>query len=215
MKPIHLSLSTPDERIPLGSSRFWGNPDLPKDFDYPMYIDSDGDNYPYFFICQINLADIAPFDTSNRLPHTGLLSFFAKIDYHMGYYADEPEISGYISDTDAVKVFYFPSADNMEEVILLDDNDEQSSPRELQIAFSASLPPLSEEHMLFALPTHREWETWDHPYEDWQILLQVDSFSGHDFNLNFIDFGVLDILISPDDLKAQRFDNARAIILST
>ena len=36
-----------------------------------------------------------------------------------------------------------------------------------------------------------------------------------DFSLNFMDCGVLDFLISPEDLAACRFDNVRAIILST
>lgn len=74
---------------------------------------------------------------------------------------------------------------------------------------------LSDEHMLFAPPSTREWETWDEPYEAWEILLQIDSFAGMDFNLNFMDFGVLDLLIDPEDLKRRRFDNVRAIVLST
>ena len=216
MKPINLILSKPLEKLALGASRFWGNPDLPKDVKYPMYIDSEGDEYPYFFVCQINLEDIAPYDTDNLLPHSGLLSFFAKIDYYMGYCGDfYVGVTEGVSDTDAVKVMYFPTCDDMEEVVLLDDNDEPSSPCELQIEFSHTREPLSEEHSLLALPTHRPWETWDSPYEDWQILLQVDSFSGDDFDLNFIDFGVLDILISPTDLKNRVYDRARAIVLST
>lgn len=59
MKPVHLTLHKPFEKLETGASRFWGNPDLPKDFDYPMYIDDEGDEYPYFFICQINLAELA------------------------------------------------------------------------------------------------------------------------------------------------------------
>lgn len=215
MTPIYLHLSKPPQKQETGASRFWGNPDIPKGMEYPMYIDEYGDEYPYFFICQINLAEIAPYDIDNLLPHTGLLSFFAKIDYYMGYTDDYGDICGGISDSDAVRVMYFPTCDNMEEVVLLDDNNEQSAPTELQIQFSHSLEPLSDEHALFALPTHRPWETWDSPFEDWQILLQVDSFSGDDFNLNFLDFGVLNLLISPEDLKKQCYNNVRALVLST
>lgn len=78
MKPVHLTLHKPFEKLETGASRFWGNPDLPKDFDYPMYIDDEGDEYPYFFICQINLAELARFDADNPLPKSGLLSFFGK-----------------------------------------------------------------------------------------------------------------------------------------
>ena len=100
-------------------------------------------------------------------------------------------------------------------MVLVDDDDRPLAPDEMQISFSHSVEPLSDEHMLFAPPTHREWQTWDSPFEDWTILLQVDSFEGDDFSLNFMDIGVLDFLISPEDLKRQRFDNVRAIVLST
>lgn len=215
MKPVHLTLRKPFEKLETGASRFWGNPDLPKGFAYPMYIDDDGDEYPYFFICQINLAELARFDADTPLPKSGLLSFFGKIDHYMGLFAATDCIGGSISPTDAVKVLWFPSCDDMDEVVLLDDNDGQVAPEEMQITFSRSVPALSDEHMLFAPPTHREWETWDEPYEDWKILLQIDSFAGMDFNLNFMDFGVLDLLIDPDDLKNGRFDNVRGIVLST
>ena len=74
---------------------------------------------------------------------------------------------------------------------------------------------VSDEHALLAHPTYRPWENWDAPYEDWLILLQVDSFEGKDFQLNLMDVGVLDFLISPSDLKQHSFDNVRAIVLSS
>lgn len=215
MKPIHLTLHRPFEKIPAGASRFWGNPDLPRGVGYPMYVDEDGDEYPYFFICQINLEEVAPFDTEHRLPASGLLSFFAKIDRYMGYFDASDSIGGSISQADAVKVVCFPSCEDMDEVVLVDDNNSPIAPDEMQIEYAHSAPPLSDEHILFAPPAHREWETWDSPYEDWEILLQIDSFEGMDFILNFMDFGVLDFLISPEDLKNHCFDNVRAIVLST
>lgn len=208
-------LGKPFGKLESGSSRFWGNPDLPDGFAYPMYIDDEGDEYPYVFICQINLAELARFDAGTPLPKTGLLSFFAKIDHYMGMYAATDIIGGSISPAEAVKVIYFPSCDDMDEVVLLDDDDAQVAPAEMQISFSHSVPALSDEHILFAPPTHREWENWDEPYEDWEILLQIDSFSGMDFGLNFMDCGVLDFLIDPEDLKNSRFGNVRAIVLST
>ena len=53
------------------------------------------------------------------------------------------------------------------------------------------------------------------PFEDWVILLQIDSFEGKDFVLNFMDFGVLDFLISPKALEASDFSDVRGIVLST
>lgn len=215
MTPIRLILSAPFEKLPLGASRFWGNPDLPEGINYPMYIDDEGDEYPYVFICQLNMAEVAPYDRNSLLPHKGLLLFFAKIDHYLGLFEDTDYVSGYISDSDAVKVLYFPNPENLREVVLVDDDDQQISPQEHQISFSLDFPDLCDDHALLAEPTHREWETWDPPYEKWEILLQIDSFCGMDFNLNFMDCGVLDFLISPEDLKKRQFDRVRGIVLST
>lgn len=215
MKPVYLKLSVPSGKLATGTSRFWGNPDLPEDFDFPSYINEDGDEYPYFFVCQVNLEELAKFDTSTMLPKKGLLSFFAKIDYYVGHYDVPMEIGGSVCDSDAVRVLYFPSCESMVEKVLVGDENQPVSPNELQIDFRVDAPAFSDEHLLFAPPAHRPWETWDAPFEDWIILLQIDSFEGDDFSLNFMDCGVLDFLISPSDLKRQCFDNVRAIVLST
>lgn len=215
LKPIYLILSEPFEKLPTGASRFWGNPDLPEGFNYPMYIDDEGDYYPYVFICQINLAELSSFAPENPLPQSGLLSFFAKIDHNLGIMAASNGIQSHYSEPEDVKVLYFPAIDNMQEVVIVDDENEPVSPCEKSISFAYKNTYLGDDHALFALPTHRQWESWDAPYEDWQILLQIDSFEGMDFNLNFMDCGVLDFLISPADLVAGQFDNVRAIILST
>lgn len=215
MKPIYLTLRMPFEKLATGASRFWGNPDLPKGTEYPMYIDDEGDPYPYFFICQINLKQLAEFAPDNPLPHEGLLAFFAKIDHYLGYMAASYGIKCYISGPDDVKVLYFPEIEGMDEVVLLDDEDNPTAPEEMEITFAHIVEPLSDEHELFAEPTHREWETWDKPFEDWSILLQIDSFEGKDFVLNFMDFGVLDFLISPEALKNHDFSDVRGIVLST
>lgn len=215
MDPIYIRLSDSSTKLSCGASRFWGNPDLPAEMSYPMYVDEDGDEYPYQFVCQINLGDVAPYDLGHLLPESGLLLFFARIDRYLGYYDDTGSIGGTISPADAVKVVYLPECNDLVEKVLVDDDGLQISPRELQICFSTKLPALEDEHALLAAPTHREWESWDAPYEDCIILLQVDSFSGDDFSLNFMDCGVLDFLISPSELKTRRFDNVRAIVLST
>lgn len=216
MKPIYLKLSKPFSELDVASSRFWGNPALPVGMDYPQYIDDEGDEYPYVFICQINLAELKAFSPENPLPSTGLLLFFAKIDHYLGQFAATDIIGGAISPGDAVKVIYVNDDADLHVVALVDDDDREISPSEMEIKFTYDHDPLEDEDTcLFALPDHREWETWDHPYEDWQILLQIDSFSGMDFNLNFMDFGVMDFIISPDSLKTSDFSDVRGIVLST
>lgn len=215
MKPIHLKLSKPFEKLPATASRFWGNPAMPEDLDWPGYTDDDGDELDYVFVCQINLEELAPYDTDHVLPSSGLLLFFAKIDHYLGHFEYE-SVGGSVSPVEAVRIIYLPSTDGLVEKMLVDETDTPVSPEELQIDFTYDFDPLRDEDTcLFARPDHREWETWDYPYEDWLILLQVDSFSGMDFNLNFMDFGVLDFLISPQDLRKADFSNVRAIVLSS
>lgn len=215
MKPIHITISPTNDKLECGASRFLGNPDLPRGHGYPMYTDDEGDDYPYFFVCQINMEDIARYDTEGLLPHKGLLSFFAKIDRYIGFPDVADTVGGYISDADAVRVIYFPSTADMVETVLVDDNDEQSSPEEMRMEFGSAAEPLGEEHAMLAPPDHRPWETWDPPYEGHIILLQIDSCEGDGFVLNFMDWGVMDFLIAPEDLAARRFGNVRAIVLST
>lgn len=214
-KPIYLILSKPFEKLPDGASRFWGNPDLPEGTGYPMYIDDESDEYPYVFVCQINLAELAAFAPDSPLPKSGLLSFFAKIDHNLGIMAATDGIRSHLSEPEDVRVLYFPDTENMREVVLVDDNDEQTAPQEMAVGFADHIERYGDDHALFARPTHREWEDWDAPCQGWEILLQVDSFEGMDFSLNFMDCGVLDFLISAADLRAGRFDSVRAIILST
>ena len=63
-----------------GKSHWWGFPDLPEAFEWPC--NEDGDLLT--FICQISLEDISEFDTDNRLPHKGMIWFFADLDYFLG-----------------------------------------------------------------------------------------------------------------------------------
>lgn len=215
MKPIHLELSVAPCKLATGASCFWGNPDLPKGFIYPTYIDKNGDEHEYIFVCQINLEELDKLDVPSVLPKNGLLSFFAKIGCYISGYGGPMDICSTVSDKDAVRVLYFPSCDDLVENVLLDDMGNQIAFNELQIEFSKDFPPLSADNSLFAFPDHLPWETWDPPFEDWEILLQVDSYDGEGFYLNFMDCGVLDLLISPTDLKNQCFDNVRAIVLSS
>lgn len=212
-RPIHIITTDSGER-PL--SHFWGSPLLPPGYPYPEYTDSKGYIRPYNFICQIALENIADFDPENLLPHEGLMLFFSKIDHYLGDFEAFDSVGGYISDAEDVKVLYFPDITGFEEIRLVDEKGIPLSQQELAISFSDKpAGRYSDEHMLLAPPSHREWENWDHPFEDWLILLQIDSFDGEDFNLNFMDSGVLDFLISEKDLAERRFDNIRAIVLST
>lgn len=213
-KPIHLLLSDAAAKLPAGASRLWGNPGLPEDVDFPSYRGADGEEYPYFFIAQVNLADVAALDPEHRLPERGVLAFFAKIDYYLGYDAED-SVGSALSGPEDVRVLYFPDPEVLEEVELTDPDGNPAAPRERAVRFSHEAPPYADEHILLAPPDHREWEHWDAPCEDWEILFQLDSSEGDDFDLNFMDCGVLVLLIDPEDLRRRDFSRVRAQVLST
>ena len=76
------------ERILFCGSKWWGDPDMPANMEYPTVTASeDGEtfDYPLTFIRQINCEDIAAYDPENRLPHEGMLYFFAAVDKWLGY----------------------------------------------------------------------------------------------------------------------------------
>jgi uncharacterized protein YwqG len=67
---VHMQLSDASQ-INLGESHFWGIPDVPKDFEYPL----DNNGKQLDFLCQINLREIPNFK-DKTLPNFGMLYFF-------------------------------------------------------------------------------------------------------------------------------------------
>ena len=61
----------PDDVIPVGTSKFGGQPDTSPDFVWPLW-----NNTPLSFLGQINLAAVAKYPCTAVLPTCGLLSFF-------------------------------------------------------------------------------------------------------------------------------------------
>ena len=96
---IKLGFKRAAEKLPLGASKFGGNPSAPRDFAWPFYRDKSDDGAtvarPLTFLMQLNLEEVAPYDVEKRLPTRGLLAFFIE------RIALENEAS------DAVRVFYF------------------------------------------------------------------------------------------------------------
>lgn len=76
------------------ASHFGGKPDVPQDFQWPVYK-----NMPLTFMLQLSCREIAPYDINHELPEYGLLSFF---------YALDNECFGYDNrDKDGFRVFWF------------------------------------------------------------------------------------------------------------
>lgn len=187
-------------------SKWWGNPDMPVGFDVPDDLT---------FICQIRCEDIAEFDEENLLPHKGMLYFFAAIDYYFGNF-DAYCPDGPYWDNEDVKVFYVEDIDNQtfEQVVFVDDDDKPVAIKEMKMTFSKA-DMMCDGNKMLGEPYNREWEDWDEPFNGWTELLQIDSDDYEECSLNFIDWGMLHVLINYKDLKNKDFTKVTSCICST
>ena len=114
-------------------SKFWGDPDMPEDMQYPML-----DGRPLTFLCQVDCYDRASLDHEGMLPHDGMLYFFADIDDLLGYDTGIHHVAGeWPKGHAAVK---FTKAVNMETFksqVQLDEDDEPVAQKAVALAFSA------------------------------------------------------------------------------
>ena len=128
------------ERVLFCGSKWWGDPDMPENMQYPtieVTVDGETFDYPLTFICQINCEDIAPFDPDGRLPHEGMLYFFAAMDKWLGY--DSPTQNDKGEWTRGHFVVKYAKAVNFEtfqSCMLVDDDDQALTEREMEIVFS-------------------------------------------------------------------------------
>lgn len=199
-----------------GSSKIGGSPDLPKNMAYPT--DSEGTLFE--FIAQINLEEIAPFDKENKLPNSGVLSFF------------------FNNKTAECCVLYFED-ENLE---MKNPNDgeegeiiEEYLPARLRFIPSVSLPVLpyninegffkseaDADAYLNITDLENKVKVFGYPddaYTDMEksfekpvkLLLQVPSVSECDMEWGDA-AGALYFWISEDDLKERKFDKCICII---
>ena len=128
------------ERILFCGSKWWGDPDMPENMQYPtMEVTEDGEtfDYPLTFICQINCEDIAPYDKEGKLPHEGMLYFFAAIDDYIGYESPVHNPEGeWPKGRVAVKYAKSINFETFQTCMLVGDDDEQLTEPELEIVFS-------------------------------------------------------------------------------
>lgn len=205
MDSIKIYLEKSDDDLFM-KSKWWGNPDLPQKFDVPDDL---------MFICQIRCDEIVPFDTENMLPHKGMLYFFAAIDYYWGNFDSYCPVDFYW-DSEDIKVFYVEDieAQQFEQIVFVDDDDNPVAHQERKIVFSKA-DALCDGNKLLGEPYNREWEDWDDPYNGWIELLQVDSDDYDDGSLNFVDCGMLHVIINHNDLKNKNFSKVTSSICST
>lgn len=195
-----------------GQSKWWGEPDMPEELNWPtvMVRDEDGESYddPLTFVCQIRCADIAPFDPHELLPHEGMLYFFAAIDYFLGDF-DTPAYPGMGEwKKEFFRVHYSPSLDQLHTHHLKYPDGTQATKPAEAISFEKS-PKDNDGLRLLGYPYIEDVRQ---EMTGWLSLLQVDESDR--WGLTFHDSGTLNFLITPEDLRQRRWDRTTCYLFS-
>jgi uncharacterized protein YwqG len=208
-----IKIATQATDSPLTSqSKWWGEPDMPSSLDWPevTVIDDDGTEYgdPLTFICQIRCDELAPLDAEGLLPHEGMLYFFAALDYFLGD-IDTPVYPGMGEWKECYfRVLYSPTCDELNTHHLnYPDGTPATMPAE-KITFSHTTA-LDDGLRLLGRPYLDEVSE---AMPNMLSLLQIDENDG--WELVFHDCGMLNFLISPDDLAQRRWDKVRCYLHS-
>ena len=191
------------ERILFCGSKWWGDPDMPENMQYPtMEVSEDGEkfDYPLTFVCQINCEDIAAFDKENKLPHEGMLYFFAAVDDYLGYESPIQNPEGeWPKGRLVVKYAKTINFETFQTCMLVGDEDEQLTEPELEIVFYECTDDEPGIKMLCDGNLQPEHQTL--------MQLVTDSVSGLDLQDRTISF-----IMKDSDLKFGNWKRAKAIL---
>lgn len=193
------------ERILFCGSKWWGDPDMPENMQYPtMEVNDEGEtfDYPLTFVCQINCEDIAPFDKEGKLPHEGMLYFFAAIDDYIGYESPvQNPVGEWPKGRLVVKYAKAINFETFQTCMLVGDEDEQLTEPELTITFSGCEDSENGIKMLAGVA--------DEGYPDNVSLLQIASDAIGSIELKD---QTINVLMKDSDLKFGNWKRAKAVL---
>ncbi len=156
------------------------------------------------FVCQIRLSDIADMDHENLLPHTGMLYFFAPLDYFLG------DISCPLDYHTPPVVLYSPTVDNLKPYEMCwEDTGESVFRAPEAMDFRHIDAESGDGHLMLVKPYQEEIESW-HP--DCVALLQLDECDH--WHMRFYDCGTYYVLIPREALKARNWDAVKGDMFS-
>jgi uncharacterized protein YwqG len=185
MDGINLKFTEEKEKLPIGASKFMGNPDVWDGFEWPHFTES-GEVYDLTFMCQINCAEAALFDKSGLLPKTGMLYFFYDMD-------EMPQES---RDGDAARILYYDGDPaSLCQMLRTDQDGNDMSFREMKIRFNATGKAVEDYHAALgaAVP------------QGWQPILQICSFETDSVSVKFTGNSALCFFIDKPKLEAGDF----------
>ncbi len=200
---IRLTVKETD-RVLFCGSKWWGDPDMPEAMDYPMTED-----YPLTFVCQINCEDIAKFDPEGKLPHEGMLYFFAALDQWLGYESPlENGIGEWPKGHFVVKYAKEINFETFRSCIMVDEDDNPITEPEREIEFSECADD-ADGIKLLGVPFYEEIRT---EYPDMTNLLQLDE--DDDLCMRFYDCGMVNLMMKESDLKFRNWKKTKAYLHS-
>lgn len=195
-----------------GQSKWWGEPDMPDELDWPgvMVADEDGEEYedPLTFICQIRCEDIAALDPEGLLPHQGMLYFFAAIDYFLGD-MDTLVYPGLgVWKPEYYKVLYSPNSDDLH-THHLQYPDGSSAVQPAEIITFAPSNEADDGNRLLGYPYIEDVRE---AMPNMLSLLQIEE--NDRWHLTFHDCGMLYFLIDPRHLHAREWEQTDCYLFS-
>lgn len=194
MKGIKLKISKPKDKLPAGSSKLFGNPDVWNGFEWP-YIEENGEKYDLTFLCQINCTEVSALDKEDRLPKTGILYFFYDLD-------TMPEMS---NSRSARVLWYNGELSALHEMLLTDEDGNSLSFSEQKIDFGAEDAEGKSSHLLLGDMT----QSCDF-LKDYLPLLRIGSLETEDAEIRFNGNGSLCFYIEKEKLVACDFSEVKA-----
>ena len=195
-----------------GRSKWWGEPDMPGDMEWPAAEVTDGNGERLddllTFVCQIRCEDLAPFDPEGLLPHEGMLWFFAALDYFLGD-MDALSYPGMGEwDKKNFKVLWSRDTNDLHtHHVTYPDGTSYCRPAEAITLETTS--PYSDGIRLLGEPY------FDEVREEMPGLISLLQLDEQDcWGLMFHDCGMLNFLINGEDLRARSFEQVRCYLHS-
>lgn len=180
-----------------GKSHWWGFPDLPEDVEWPY---DKGSGTLLTFICQIRLEEIAELDYECKLPHKGMLWFFADLDYFLGD-LDAPCGGTGEWETGKFKVIYSEDCTNLCTHEYYWENGESAVIEAEALSFEPA-NDMDFGFKLLGMPAMIEG--YENENEGLISLLQIDEQER--WGLRFFDCGTVNFMI-PDGHESNDFSN--------
>ncbi len=194
MNGIKLKISKPKDKLPVGSSKLFGNPDVWEDFEWP-YIEENGEKYDLTFMCQINCTEASALDKEGWFPQTGILYFFYDLD-------TMPEAP----DEKSTRVLWYNGElSALHEMILTDEAGNSLAFSEQRIDFDVADADEKSSHLLLGDMT----QGCDF-INDYLPLLRIGSLETEDAEIRFKGNGALCFYIEKEKLVACDFSEVKA-----